>query len=160
MAKTHQTWEQRVLREQAQTVVDKALEILLSQEGDIPWQGFGLVGRLVDFLGEIPASSGYHEVDTMPSRVDRMRSWPRDYREALEHFQKLTKAQSLALAFDRARRGRDIAVAHDPFRGDLVVHYDDTTCARELGCSVSQFRDRVYSGYKRLEALLSLEIHA
>jgi hypothetical protein len=45
-------------------------------------------------------------------------------------------------------------VAEDPFRGPLIIHYDDRRCADELGCSISQFRSRVYDGYKRLEALL------
>ena len=140
--------------------MDKALEVLLARDDEVAWEGFGLIGRFLEFHGQIPKSSGYHEVDTMPQRVDRMRTWPRDYREALVLFWQLSENQRWALGYDRARRGRQIAVAHDPFRGPLIIEYDDRVCARELNCSISQFRDRVYSGYKRLEEMLEVEINA
>lgn len=152
MAKTTKTAEGRALRQQAQRVVDEALEMLLAGEDAIAWaSGAGLIGRLVDFQGDLPSSSGHHEVCTMASKVDRLRSWPDSHRRSLALFSGLTEAQKWAVAYDRARRGRKVAVAHDPLSGPLVWLYDDPLCARELDCTVSQFQKRVYEGYKRLE---------
>ena len=155
--KQAQTPEQRRLREQAQKVVDKTLEMLLTKESEVAWEGFGLIGRMLDFHGEIPHSSGYAEVCHMARRVDRMRSWPEDYRRAYALMAMLSVHQRCALGYDRARRGRTIAVAHDPLRGPLIIEYDDALCAHELDCTVSQFRHRVYDGYKRLEGLLKTD---
>lgn len=150
-----QTNNEKAMREWAQTVVDKALDILLTRDDEVAWEGFGLIGRFLDFHGQIPRSSGYSEVCQLAARVDRMRSWPRDYREAFALFWQLSDNQKWALGYDRARRGRQIAVAEDPFRGPLIITYDDRRCADELGCTISQFRSRVYDGYKRLESLLA-----
>lgn len=148
-------------RQQAQVVVDLFLDVLLSRDRDAGWEGDSLVGKLVDFKGELPRSSGYTGFSKVYEQCKRLRDWSPEHKMACMMMAQVSDRQCEALCFDRAYRGRT-KVAVDPFTPDqrVEIYWDDSACAQQLRCTVNAFRNRVSDGYEKLEALLAQKMAA
>ena len=155
MAMTERTTESIDARKRAEKIVDRFIAIVMAGEQDIAWEGSGIIGRLVDFEGEIPRSSGYHEVCRMANACDRMQAWPEDFSKAHDYMMQLSANRRQALILDRAYRGRTKWKATDPFHPEKPVYklWDDEACAAEAGCKVQAFIQRVSDAYKILERM-------
>ncbi|MEC7727374.1 MAG: hypothetical protein VX555_01750 [Pseudomonadota bacterium] len=142
-------------RRRAQAVVDLFLDVLLSSDGDAGWEGDSIIGKLVDFKGELPQSSGFSGFSKVYESSKRLHNWSRAHINACLLMRKLSDRQREALCFDRAYRGRT-KVAVDPFTPDqrVEIHWNDDACAQMLRCTVSAFRNRILNGYRAIEAEL------
>ena len=143
-------------RRQAQVVVDLFLDVLLSKDDDAGWEGDSVIGRLVDFKGELPQSSGFSGFSKVYEASKKLHDWSDSHVMACVMMRSLSDRQREALCFDRAYRGRT-KVAVDPFTSDkqVEIHWNDEACAQQLRCTVKAFQDRIHHGYGRLEAMLS-----
>jgi hypothetical protein len=156
MAMTKRTDATRTARQQTAVVVDLFLDVLLSNQGEIPMESRCVIGALVDFKGQIPKSSGFRGFCTLAAKVDRMRDWSDIHLLACMIVRNLSDRQREAVVCDRAYRGRT-KVAIDPFMPDKPVEvklWDDKECARELGCTVPALRQRIVDGYSSIEQAL------
>lgn len=155
MAKRAKTEQEKRVRNTAQQIVDWFLDVLMSSSQDIPWEGRSVIGALVDFRGEIPASSGFSGFCKLGAKVDRMRDWQPHHKLALRLMNELSDLQVEALCIDRAYRNRT-KVAVDPFTPErrVEIHWNDDACAQQLRCTVAAFRKRVSESYGRLDDLL------
>jgi len=144
------------MRNKAQVVVDRFLEVLLSADSDAGWEGGCLIGRLVDFKGELPRSSGFSGFSKVYEQSKLLREWSEPYSVACQMMRQLSDRQCEALCFDRAYRGRT-KVAVDPFTPDqrVEIFWDDNACAQLLRCNIGTFRRRVHDGYRSLEQELA-----
>lgn len=151
----------KALRKQAEAVVDMFLDVLLSRDRDAGWQGDSLVGKLVDFKGELPKSSGFSGFSKVYEQSKRLRDWSDAHLMACVVMRNLSDRQREALCFDRAYRGR-VKVAVDPFHPDdrVEIYWDDNACAQQLRCSEAAFCQRVHDGYRALEKALALQAAA
>lgn len=149
------------MRNKAQAVVDRFLEVLLSADSDAGWEGGSLIGKLVDFKGDLPRSSGFSGFSKVYEQSKLLREWSQRHAEACQMMRQLSDRQREALCFDRAYRGRT-KVAVDPFTPEqrVEITWDDNACAQQLRCSVPAFRQRVLDGYRALEEKLEAEITA
>ena len=156
MAMVKRTTESRTARQQAEKAVDRFITVALACEQDLAWKGIGVSGKIADFEGEIPRSSGFYGVDKMPGICDRMQVWPHEFKQAHEMIMGLKVAQRQALILDRAYRGRTKLKAVDPFKQDKPVYivWSDEECAREAECSVAAFVQRVSDAYARVERIM------
>ncbi|MDG5498949.1 hypothetical protein [Marinobacter sp. BGYM27] len=154
--KTTKNDSEKTTRRIAEQTVDLFLDVLLTNEDGLAWEGMGLIGRLVDFKGQLPQSSGFSGFCTLARRVDRMRHWSECHRMSLIVLRKLSDRQREAVCFDRAYRGRT-KVAVDPFTPTkkVEIYWGDNECARQLDCSVNAFRKRVQEGYQSIEQILN-----
>ncbi|WP_278366887.1 hypothetical protein [Marinobacter salarius] len=150
-----------IARRQAQTVVDLFLEVLLSRDSDAGWAGDSVIGRLVDFKGELPQSSGFSGFSKVYENSKWLRDWSDHHKMACVLMRAMSDRQREALCLDRAYRNR-VKVAVDPFTPDqrVEIHWTDDACAQQLRCTKKAFQDRVHNGYCRLEELLADKIAA
>lgn len=151
----------KVARKQAESTVDLFLDVLLSRDRDAGWEGDSLAGKLVDFKGDLPKSSGFSGFSKVYEQSKRLRDWSHEHKMACMVMMQLSDRQREALCFDRAYRGRT-KVAVDPFTPDqrVEIYWDDNACAQQLRCSVQVFRQRVHDGYRNLEAMLAEKMAA
>ncbi|MDF0750300.1 hypothetical protein NLU14_08660 [Marinobacter sp. 71-i] len=161
MANQKRDNQAKTARQQAQVVVDLFLDVLLSRDRDAGWQGDSLIGKLVDFKGELPKSSGFSGFSKVYEQSKWLREWSDSHKMACIVMRNISDRQCEALCMDRAYRGRT-KVAVDPFTPDdrVEIFWSDEACAQQLRCSVKAFQDRVYTGYTRLEELLAEKIAA
>lgn len=146
-------------REKAERVVDRYLTVIMSTDKDAGWQGCGLIGKLIDFLGQIPDSSGFSGFSTVWEKSVLVRDWSHKHIAAVRLVNKLTPEHREAVAIDRAYRGRTKAVAIDPLRPGqpAEIKWDDARIALALGITVTAFRVRVHRGYLQLTELMGLQ---
>lgn len=151
----------KVIREQAQKVVDLFLDVLLSRDMDAGWEGDSLIGKLVDFKGELPMSSGFSGFSKVYENSKKLANWSPPHKLACILMRNLSDRQREALCFDRAYRGRT-KVAVDPFTPDqrVEIYWSDDACAQQLRCSVTAFRNRVSDGYERLAEMMNEPVTA
>lgn len=161
MANQKRTDNDKVARQQAQQVVDLFLDVLLSRDRDAGWEGDSLIGKLVDFKGDLPQSSGFSGFSKVYEQSKRMKDWSDAHIMAVAMLGALSDRQREAVCIDRAYRGRT-KVAIDPFTPDqrVEIYWNDDACAQQLRCTVKAFQDRVHNGYKKLEAMLAEKIAA
>lgn len=148
-------------RKQAQAVVDLFLDVLLSKDADAGWEGDSVIGRLVDFKGELPQSSGFSGFSKVYEHSKKLQDWSDTHVLACLMMRSLSDRQREALCFDRAYRGRT-KVAIDPFTPNerVEIYWNDEACAQQLRCTVKAFQDRVHAGYGRLQSMLAEKMAA
>jgi hypothetical protein len=161
MANQKRNGQTRTARQQAQLVVDLFLDVLLSRDQDAGWQGDSLIGKLVDFKGELPKSSGFSGFSKVYEQSKWLREWSDSHKMACVVMRNISDRQREALCMDRAYRGRT-KVAVDPFTPDarIEIHWNDEACAQQLRCSPQAFSQRVHDGYRALESLLAEKVAA
>ena len=145
-------------REAAERVVDRYLTVIMSTDKDAGWQGCGLIGKLIDFRGQIPESSGFSGFSTVWEKSVLVRDWSHKHVAAVRLVNKLTPENREAVAIDRAYRGRTKVVATDTLRPErpVEIKWDDAKISIELGITVTAFRNRVHRGYMQLAALMGI----
>lgn len=151
--------QQLTARQMAEQTVDLFLEVIFSSERDAGWQGDNLIGKLVDFKGELPQSSGFSGFSKVWEKSVLLRDWPEAHKMACVVMHRLPDRKREALSVDRSYRNR-VKVAIDPFTPDkrIEILWNDQRCADYLGCSVNAFRKRINEGYQALEELLQESI--
>lgn len=161
MANQKRNDQTRTARQQAQLVVDLFLDVLLSRDMDAGWQGDSLIGKLVDFKGELPKSSGFSGFSKVYEQSKWLREWSDSHKMACVVMRNISDRQREAMCMDRAYRGRT-KVAIDPFTPDerIEIFWDDSACAQQLRCSVAAFRQRISDGYRVVECMLAEKISA
>ena len=155
MVKARQSSQVKTARQQAQMVVDLFLDVLLSRDRDAGWEGDSLIGKLVDFKGELPRSSGFSGFSRVYEQSKWLRDWSDGHVAACVMMRSLSDRRREALCMDRAYRGRT-KVAVDPFTPEqrVEIYWDDNACAQQLRCTPEAFRRRVHDGYRALEAMI------
>lgn len=157
--KVAKSMKQQTARQMAEQTVDLFLEVLFSSDRDAGWQGDNLIGKLVDFKGELPQSSGFSGFSKVWEKSTLVRDWSDAHKMACIVMRNLSDRKREAVAVDRSYRGRT-KVAIDPFTPDKRVEilWSDDRCASYLDCTVNAFRKRINEGYQALEDLLQESI--
>lgn len=157
--KTAKTRTEQVARQMAEQTVDLFLEVLLKSDEDAGWQGDSIIGKLMDFKGELPQSSGYRGFSKVWEKSQLLGHWSDAHKMACIVVRGLSDRKREAVAIDRSYRGR-VKVAVDPFVPDerVEICWDDQRCADELGCTINAFRKRINEGYQDLMAALQGKI--
>lgn len=151
--------QQLTARQMAEQTVDLFLEVIFSSERDAGWQGDNLIGKLVDFKGELPQSSGFSGFSKVWEKSVLLRDWPEAHKMACVVMHRLPDRKREALSVDRSYRNR-VKVTIDSFTPDkrIEILWNDQRCADYLDCSVNAFRKRINEGYQALEELLQESI--
>lgn len=138
-------------RMMAEKLVDIYLDHVMSADSDAGWHNGSIIGRLVDFRGDLPQSSGFYGVDRMEKEVRFLRRPHKDLPTAISAIERLTPELKIAVFSDRAYRNRT-KVAIDPFHPDkpIEITWTDDAIASELGVSVRKYRDSITEGYRRI----------
>lgn len=159
MAKVAKTGSQKAARQMAEQTVDLFLEVIMSTDRDAGWQGDSLIGRLVDFKGELPQSSGFSGFSKVWEQSRLLNEWSDAHQMACVVMRRLSDRQREAVCIDRAYRGRT-KIAVDPFTPDqrVEIFWNDETCAQVLRCTANAFVCRVAKGYDRLASELQEEV--
>ena len=100
MANQKRNDQTRTARQQAQLVVDLFLDVLLSRDMDAGWQGDSLIGKLVDFKGELPKSSGYSGFSKVYEQSKYLREWSDSHKMACIVMRNISDRQREALCMD------------------------------------------------------------
>lgn len=139
-------------RELAEAMVDRYLDWLYSSNKDAGWHGHALIGRLIDFKGELPQGSGFFGFDRYEREIRYLAYISEDTRRAVEIIDAMPEDHRVAVLSDRAYRGRT-KVAVDPFAPEKPVEIAWTTeaCARELGLTPDTYRKHISRGYAAIE---------
>ena len=150
--KTHKI----TIRETAEHIVDMYLKVILSSDKDAGWQGDNLIGKLIDFKGELPQSSGFSGFSKVWEQTALLRDFPKKFRVAVRLMHTLSDRQRQALCVDRWYRGRIKATFDDAAGSPRLSEkrWSDHECAKELGCTERTFRRRIEAGYQRIEAVI------
>ncbi|MCG8517522.1 MAG: hypothetical protein MI794_05975 [Pseudomonadales bacterium] len=156
MASRRNSESQRIERQMAGQVIDLFLEVVCSTDSDAGWRGLSLSGKVADFQGEVPRSSGFSGFSKVWEQCRLLNQWSDTHRMACVVVGRLSEKQREALCIDRSYRGRT-KVAVDPFNPEqrVEIFWCDKKCAELLKCSVSAFRRRVHDGYRSLESCLA-----
>ena len=153
------TPEQKVLRFEAQKVVDTFLDYVFaeSDERDIANESRHILGTYSEH-GSLPQGSGFSGFCNLGAKVDRMR-WrevtgimlvAKDIMARIEDDDLIN-----AICVDRMFRGKTRAIATDPLNGKTVEFtYQTADCAKKLDASEDVYRKRVSRGYLRLEEVI------
>ncbi len=151
----------KTARQQAEIVVDLFLDVLLSRDRDAGWEGNSLIGKLVEFKGELPKSSGFSGFSKVYEQSKWLRDWSDEHVAACVMMRSLSDRRREALCMDRAYRGRTKVVV-DPFTPEqrVEIYWDDNACAQQLRCTPEAFRRRVHEGYRALEWMIAEQIAA
>lgn len=159
MANRARTGHRITERQQAETVVDLYLDVVFSCDGDAGWQGAGLIGKLVDFKGDLPQSSGFSGFEKVYNQSKKLASWSGPHKMAALVMHIISDRQREAVCIDRSYRGRT-KVAVDPFVPSerIEIHWDDERCAEYAGCSANAFRKRVSEGYEAISHQLQKSV--
>ena len=157
--KVTKTTKQLTARQMAEQTVDLFLEVLFSSDRDAGWQGDNLIGKLVDFKGDLPMSSGFSGFSKVWEKSKLMQDWSDAHKMACVVMRNLSDRKREAVAVDRSYRNRT-KVAIDPFTPEKRVEilWTDQRCADYLDCTVNAFRKRINEGYQALEAILQENI--
>mgnify|MGYP006431478721 CR=1 FL=1 len=142
------------VRERSKLIVDWYLTVVMSTDEEAGWEGDSVVGKLMDFWGQIPKGSGFAGVDRMWERTLKLGSWPKQYRVAVRLLMSLTKEQRTALCIDRAYRGRTRMHSDTENQRRVQVRWSDRKCAEKMGLNQSQFRMRIKEGYEALDEMI------
>ena len=149
------TENDKALRQEARRVVDRHLQMILSTTDDVAWEGSSVIGRLIEFCGDLPDSSGFAGVDKMPNRIQRIIDWPAKHRVSRRLMLQLTEGQRMALYIDRLYRGQHKADSDTARQTRQEVYWSDARCAEKLGISQNAFRLRISGGYQALEYMIA-----
>lgn len=149
----------QVGRQLAERTVDLFLEVLFSSDQDAGWQGDSVIGKLVDFKGDLPMSSGFSGFSKVWEKSKLLGDWSDAHMAACLMVRNLSDRKREAVAIDRSYRNR-VKVAIDPFVPEerVEILWDDQRCADLLRCTINAFRKRVADGYQDLEDQLRAEI--
>ncbi len=139
-------------RQQAEKLVDIYLNWALSTDQDAGWHSGSVIGRLVDFRGDLPQSSGFYGVDRMEKEVRYLCAEHADLPLAKQAIARLDDKYKIAVFSDRHYRNR-VKVAIDPFVPNKRVEfkYTDEALAAMLGITTANYRQRVSRGYQMIE---------
>lgn len=143
---------ERATRERLESIVDLALDVLMSRDADAGWQNSGLLGRLQDCGGVLPSG----EVSTVSvwKKGWLLGNWRPKHRQAISLLEKLTPQNRQAVLIHRAYHNR-ITVIEDPVTGRRTeIQWSSERICRELGITPNQFRLRVHRGYEKLRSEL------
>lgn len=147
-------------RERAQFLVDLYLTWRLSTHHDAGWHGEHVLGRLVQFRGDLPPSSGNDQSDLkMIGEVRWLRHFHRECDYAVNimlNMQKRTPRLFAAVLLDRYARKRTFRQQQVvPGEGVKAVDVQYTTAhlADVLGVSVENFRQMCSRGYGYIEGI-------
>lgn len=145
-------------REQAELLVDRYLDWLFSLTEDAGWHGGSILGRWLDFQGDIPQGSGFMGFDRYEKELRYLTHTGHRTAEAVGIVDSLPQDQRRAVLSDRAYRGRT-KVAIDPFVPEKPVEILWTTArvAGHLGISEDAYRKQVSRGYLAIERSLDLK---
>lgn len=150
--------EQRIKAEQ---LVDRVLTMEESSENDAGWHGETVLGRFVEFEGQIPRGSGGPPPSKLYEATRLLRDWPERFLLARQIFNKLSAKQAYALRIDRSLRNRTKVVAIDPFNPEpekrIEIHFNDQYIAKRLDITPTVLRRRIADGYKRLIELMEAQ---
>jgi len=138
-------------RQQAEKLVDIYLNWALSTDQDAGWHSGSVIGRLVDFRGDLPQSSGFYGVDRMEKELRFLTGHHADLPIAKAAVAALHDNYKIAVFTDRHYRNR-VKVAIDPFVPNRRVEfkYTDEALAAMLSISVRTYRYRVDEGYRQI----------
>lgn len=135
-------------RSVAEKIVDDFLSWYRSADKDAGWHGDSMIGRLVDFKGDLPSSSGFYAVDSMEYEMRFVRHITKDQRAAIEIFGRMPKVNAVAVMLDRAVRGKTLA-HEDPYtKKPVTVSYPDAILAHEMDMTVNLFKMAIRDGYQ------------
>ena len=149
------TYHEQRLRAEAERIVDRFLKVAMSRESEAGWDGDNVIGRLIDFQGYLPESSGFSGFSTVWEQSLLLGEWPPRFRVSVRLVLALTELQQAAVCMDRAYRGRQRMVADTESQRRVCVYWSDKRCAEALGCTRNAFRSRVNSGYRAIEEMIS-----
>lgn len=157
--KVAKTQKQLTARQMAEQTVDLFLEVLFSSDQDAGWQGDNILGKLVDFKGDLPMSSGFAGFSKVWEKSILLSDWPDAHKMACFVMRGLSDRKREAIAVDRSYRGRT-KMAIDPFTPEkrVEIRWTDARCASYLDCTVNAFRKRINEGYQALEEILQENI--
>lgn len=138
-------------RQKAEKIVDIYLSWAMSTDTDAGWHGGSIIGRLVDFKGDLPAPSGFYAVDRMEKEIRYLRNQHAELAFAKQAISKLDDNYKAAVFSDRYYRNR-VKVAIDPFHPDKRVEFKwtDERIAAVLKISERAYRDRITEGYRKI----------
>ena len=151
----NKTPTRKQLRERAELIVDLHLKMILSASNDAGWEGPTVIGRLMEFQGDLPESSGFAGVDKMPDRIMRVVDWPKQHRVARRLMLELTEDQRVALYVDRLYRGRHKMDSDTARQTRQEVYWSDKRCAERMGITPDNLRYRISQGYRSIEAMIA-----
>lgn len=149
------TKQQQKIRDYAKTVVDLYLKLVMATDADAGWDGINIIGRLMDFYGDLPESSGFSGVDRMPERIRLIQHWPKQFRVSNRLMMQLTAKQREAVCIDRMYRGRKRMTTDTEIQRRAEVYWSDTRCAKVLDISAGALRARISEGYRALEEIIA-----
>lgn len=143
-------------REQAEKLVDIYLTWALSSNHDAGWHGGSIIGRLVDFRGDLPQSSGFYGVDRMEKEIRYLTCQHSDLPLARQLIEQLDDKYKIAVFSDRHYRNR-VKIAIDPFVPEKRVEFKwtDEAIAAVLGISTANYRQRVSRAYSLIEDMFT-----
>lgn len=152
------TTEQKLWRKDAERLVEQYLDyVFCDADGEsIAREGRSMMGRYLDFHGDIPKGSGFSGFCTLAAKVDRMRmrhatDWMIRARDIVTQ---LDGNLINALCVERMYRNRPRA-AFDPISEQRYeVCWGDVECAQYLGIAPGTFRNRISSGYQALMEIM------
>lgn len=138
-------------RAQAEKLADIYVTWKMTTDTEAGWHSGSIIGRLVDFRGDLPASSGFYGVDRMEKEVRYLVNHHADLPAAKAALSRLDKRYYDAVVSDQAFRGRT-KVAIDPFRPEkpVEIRCTDEYIARVLEITVRTYRDRITEGYRQI----------
>lgn len=135
-------------------LIERLLDIfvgrLFSIDNDAGWHGESMLGRLIEFHGELPPPSGYDSADSkMLFEIQFVREEHYLLGAARSMMRQLPKKTQIVLVVDRRYRG-----TVDPRTGKVLT---DDNCAAMLGLSVAAYRKTKTRAFGKLEAFISAE---
>jgi len=157
--KVAKTKADQVGRQLAERTVDLFLEVLFSSDQDAGWQGDSVIGKLVDFKGDLPMSSGFSGFSKVWEKSKLLGEWSDAHKGACVIMRNLSDRKREAVTIDRSYRNR-VKAAIDPVvpEARAEILWDDQRCADLLQCTVNAFRKRIAEGYQQIEDHLRAEI--
>lgn len=135
-------------RQLAEKLIDVYLAWLQSHDRDAGWHGQHIIGRLIDFKGDLPGSSGYMPDDGMIREVRFLRTPHALLAEAKELVAEMEQRQrdAVLLSVLCKRRIRVIKGVEVPMS---LFHIADAA-----GVNPNTFRTRIKRGWDWLEEQL------
>ncbi len=138
----------KTTREKLESIVDLALDVLMSRDADAGWQNFGTLGRLRDCGGVLP--KGEVSTVTVWKKGWLLGNWKPKHRQALAMLEKLTENNRQAVLIHRSYHNRT-TVVEDPVTGQRTeTFWSSERICRELGITPDKFRMRVHRAYEKL----------
>ncbi|PHQ24167.1 hypothetical protein CLH62_14630 [Marinobacter guineae] len=137
-----------VTKEKLESIVDLALDVLMSRDADAGWQNSSILGRVRDCGGVLP--KGEVSTVTVWKKGWLLGDWKPKHRQALAVLEKIDEPYRQAVLINRAYLNRT-TITEEPVTGKRTeTYWSSERISRELGISKENFRARVHRGYKKL----------